>query len=183
MPMEGGQRDPDDPFGPEPSTTDRLATLRASGEVLEGVLREARELSADLRKRIESDQRLAGRLVLVADDVGDTRDMYVEALCEAGFRVVEARDGREAIEMAVEALPDIIVMDYAMPRMDGAEAVRRLLENQRTQAIPVVMVSAYADELPRYARLTCAAFLGKPCGPEELARLLRLVLDARAPAP
>jgi CheY-like chemotaxis protein len=150
--------------------------------VLDGVLREARALTSDLRKRIAGDGS-DGHLVLVAEDADDTRDMYVHVLRESGFRVVESADGRHAIEQAVASLPDLVVMDYAMPQMDGAEAARRLAHDPRTQHIPVVMVSAFADEVPREVRLMCAAFLAKPCGPDELAGLVRLVLAARAPVP
>jgi CheY-like chemotaxis protein len=148
--------------------------------VLDGVLREARELSTGLRRRIDREERPDERTVLVVDDVDDTRAMYVETLRAAGFRVAEARDGREAVDKALGSPPpDIVVTDYSMPQMDGAEAARRLAGDPRTQQIPIVMLSAFPDVLPREVRLTCAAFLAKPCGPEELVRIVRLVLDAR----
>lgn len=170
-----------DLFGPEETTTDRLRALRAAGEVLDGVLREARQLTLGLRGRVEHGGGSTGQLVLVVDDVEDTRELYARALRAAGFRAIEARDGREAIETAVAAQPDVVVMDYAMPRMDGAEAARRLADDPRTQRIPVIIISAYADELPRDVRLGCAAFLPKPCTPDQLVGLLPLVLCARSP--
>lgn len=171
----------DDLFGPEETTTDRLRALRAAGEVLDGVLREARQLTIGLRGRVEHDGTGAGRLVLVVEDVEDTREMYARALRAAGFRAIEARDGREAIDTAIAVQPDVVVMDYAMPRMDGAEAARRLADDPRTHRIPVILISAYADELPRDVRLGCAAFLPKPCAPDQLMALLPLVLSARSP--
>jgi two-component system chemotaxis response regulator CheY len=147
--------------------------------VLDGVLREARELSTGLRRRIEQEARPGERVVLVVDDIDDTRTMYAETLRAAGFRVEEACNGREAIDKALGSPPDIVVTDYSMPQMDGAEAARRLAADPRMRQIPVVMISAFPDVLPREERLMCAAFLAKPCGPEELVRIVRLVLDAR----
>jgi CheY-like chemotaxis protein len=176
-----GESAANDLFGPEETTTDRLRALRAAGEVLDGVLREARQLTLGMHGRVEHGEAGAGRLVLVVDDVEDTREMYARALRAAGFRAIEARDGREAIDTATAALPDVVVMDYAMPRMDGAEATRRLAGHPRTDHIPVIIISAYADEVPRDVRLGCAAFLPKPCAPDRLVALLPLVLGARSP--
>lgn len=172
--------DESDPFVPEPSTRDRLRALRAAGEMLDGTVRQARRLRSGLRRAVDAEHPAAKCLVLVADDTEDTRELYAQALREAGFRVLQAVDGCEAFEKAAAWLPDVIVIDYAMPRMDGAEAVQKLAREQHTMHIPVVMISAYADELPDRVTRSCTVCLSKPCDAEDLVRVVRLALDARA---
>ncbi|MGZ6123553.1 MAG: response regulator, partial [Myxococcales bacterium] len=65
-------------------------------------------------------------LVLVVDDFADNREMYSEYLSFSGYEVIEAKNGREAIDAAHARLPDIIIMDLSLPVMDGWEATRRL---------------------------------------------------------
>jgi CheY-like chemotaxis protein len=64
--------------------------------------------------------------------------------------------------------------------MNGGELVEHLAEDEATRGTPVIMISAFADGVPREARLSCAAFLAKPCEPEDLAKLVALVIAARA---
>jgi CheY-like chemotaxis protein len=72
-------------------------------------------------------------LVLVVEDYQDAREMYVAYLQFSGFRVAEAANGLEALEKTRELLPDIILMDLALPKMDGWEATRRLKADERTR--------------------------------------------------
>ena len=117
--------------------------------------------------------------MLVVDDSADTRLLYEEALRFSGFRVEQACDGEEAVERARSLQPDVIVMDFAMPKLDGGQAARRLSEDERTRSIPVLLLSAYADLVPRDVRLHCAAFLAKPCELDALCTLLHLIVAAR----
>ena len=71
-------------------------------------------------------------LVLVVDDFQDNREMYCEYLEFAGFRVIEAANGQEAVDQAFEKLPDVIIMDLSLPVMDGWEATRLLKGDART---------------------------------------------------
>jgi CheY-like chemotaxis protein len=116
------------------------------------------------------------RLVLLVDDCQDTRELYAEYLELSGFDVKEANDGIVAIDEAVRVLPDIIVMDMSLPRLDGREAARQLRADARTRSIPLVMISGYdADNLPSNDGLW-DHYLGKPCPPEELVSVIgRLV--------
>jgi CheY-like chemotaxis protein len=116
------------------------------------------------------------------DDVLENRDLYAIGLGASDFEVHTAADGAEAVAMAIALRPDVIVLDFAMPNMDGGEAARRLAADERTRAIPIVMLSAFADLVPREVRLGCAAFLAKPCLAEDLAALLKLIVAARDPA-
>lgn len=103
-------------------------------------------------------------------------------LSQQGFRIEQAADGAQAVEKASALRPDVIVMDYEMPIMNGGEAVRCLAADDRTRSIPVVMVSGAADRVPREVRLGCAAFLAKPCSPDDLSTLLHLIVAARSDA-
>ena len=110
-----------------------------------------------------------GQLVLFADDVAEVRALYGSALRRAGFDVEEARDGQEAVEKALMLRPDVIVLDYVMPRMDGDAVYRILSAHPRTRAIPIVLLSAFSHKLPPVARFGCAAFLAKPAAIDDQA--------------
>lgn len=117
--------------------------------------------------------------VLLVDDYPDAREMYSEYLQFSGFEVVEAANGIEALQRAVDTAPDIILMDLSLPVMDGWEATRRLKADARTADIPVVALTGHAlagiSEGARQAG--CDAFVTKPCLPEDLVREIRKVLD------
>jgi two-component system cell cycle response regulator DivK len=119
--------------------------------------------------------------VLLVDDYPDAREMYTEYLEFSGFDVVEAGNGMEALQKAVDASPDIILMDLSLPVMDGWEATRRLKADARTSAIPVVALTghALAGISEGAKKAGCDAFVTKPCLPEDLVREIRRILDAR----
>ena len=83
-------------------------------------------------------------LILVVDDFRDNREMYVDYLRYSGFRVEEASDGQQALQKASALAPDLIVMDLALPGMDGWEATRRLKDDHRTRHIPVIALTGHA---------------------------------------
>jgi len=120
--------------------------------------------------------------VLVVDDYPDVREMYSEYLEFSGFDVIQAVNGIEALQRAVDAAPDIILMDLSLPVMDGWEATRRLKEDARTNRIPVVALTGHALEgiSEGAAKAGCDAFVTKPCLPEDLVKEIRKILD-RAP--
>jgi CheY-like chemotaxis protein len=117
--------------------------------------------------------------VLLVDDVFDTREMYAFFLRSAGYAVHEAADGGDALAIALEFRPDVIVMDLSLPTMDGWTAIAGLAATPETAGIPVVVLSARtfpADE-ERARAAGAAAFLAKPCPPDELARHVRRVSE------
>jgi two-component system, cell cycle response regulator DivK len=118
--------------------------------------------------------------VLLVDDYPDAREMYTEYLEFSGFDVVEAGNGMEALQKAVDASPDIILMDLSLPVMDGWEATRRLKADARTASIPVVALTghALAGISEGAKKAGCDAFVTKPCLPEELVREIRRILDS-----
>lgn len=119
-------------------------------------------------------------LVLVVDDYEDARELYVEFLELSGFRVAQARDGAEALELAFELKPDVVLMDLSLPVMDGWEATQRLKADPRTAAIPIVMLTGYALQNESDG-LRCESFLLKPCVPEEVIAEVRRVMQRTPP--
>jgi CheY-like chemotaxis protein len=118
-------------------------------------------------------------LILIVDDFEDNREMYVQYLNFAGYRVAEAANGHEALEQAFATQPDLIVMDLSLPGMDGWEATRRLKDDERTKHIPVVALTghALAGHSKTAIEAGCDAFIIKPCLPEDLAAEIRKILD------
>jgi twitching motility two-component system response regulator PilH len=116
-----------------------------------------------------------GRLALVVDDAAVDRDRVADILHGAGWQVEVAGSGREALEMARARPPDIIFLDIVMPGMDGFEACRRLADDPRTRAIPIVFVSTKsqrADHL--WVRMQGGReLIAKPFTAEQLLGALR----------
>jgi two-component system cell cycle response regulator DivK len=130
-----------------------------------------------------SRQEVGQALVLVVEDYQDAREMYAAYLQFSGYRVEEATNGLEAIEKTLELLPDIILMDLALPKMDGWEATRRLKTDERTKHIPIVALTGHA--LAGYAegarQAGCDAFVTKPCLPDALVAEIQRMLAIRGP--
>jgi two-component system cell cycle response regulator DivK len=137
----------------------------------------------------ESRHASAEPLVLIVEDYEDAREMYAEYLKFSGFRVAEARNGLEAINKARDLHPDVILMDLALPGMDGWEATRRLKGDERTRLIPIIAVTGHAlsGHSDTARRAGCDAFVSKPCLPDALVAEVRRMLGGRtggrAPAP
>src|SRR6185295_15901022 len=104
------------------------------------------------------------RVVLIVDDLSDQREMYAGFLRYLGYHVEEASSGVEGVAKAVEIQPDIVIMDLAMPGLDGFEATRVLKAISLTKRIPVVALTAHGDHLPaEWASIAgCDAYLRKP---------------------
>jgi two-component system, cell cycle response regulator DivK len=118
-------------------------------------------------------------LVLIVEDYPDAREMYAAYLTLSGFRVAEASNGLEAVARATERGPDLIVMDLALPILDGWEAARRLKADPRTARIPILALSGHTrPTLVEEARAAgCARVLLKPCLPDQLVAEIRAVLS------
>ncbi len=113
-------------------------------------------------------------LILLVDDYADSREMYAEYLEILGFQVLQAADGEEALRVAAEKLPDVVLMDLGLPGLDGREATRRLKAGADTGKIPVIIMSGMP---PEYARTAGAdAYVTKPCPPETLVTEIRKLL-------
>jgi CheY-like chemotaxis protein len=123
-------------------------------------------------------------LVLIVDDSPDARALYGEYLDFCGFRVETAADGEEAVRKAETEWPAVIIMDLAMPKMDGWEAIRRIRANPITAEIPIVALSAFAfgEEPDRARRAGADLCLTKPCLPSQVGRVVRAMLLRREAA-
>jgi DNA-binding response OmpR family regulator len=113
--------------------------------------------------------------ILVVDDEPQIVRLVRAYLEEAGFRVVTASDGEQAIYVARHEKPDLAVLDILMPRMDGLEFTRRI---RREQDIPIIMLTARAEETDRIVGLELGAddYVTKPFSPRELVARVRAVL-------
>jgi len=117
--------------------------------------------------------------VLVVEDYRDTRQMMRIVLEEFGYRVVEAADGREAIEVAKRERPTAILMDMGLPGMDGFEASRRIKALPELKLTTIIACSAYNRWEWRAKAIAagCNGFLTKPLDFTRLISLLRVSTD------
>ena len=111
-----------------------------------------------------------GRLVLVADDDDDILALVTAVLERSGHEVIAAHDGAEALALAHRRRPDLAVLDIAMPELDGLEVLRRLRMDTGTSDLPVVLLSARAQEtgVVRGFASGASAYVRKPFSPREL---------------
>ena len=114
-------------------------------------------------------------LVLIVDDYAEGREICAEYLAFRGYRVATAEDGLDAIEKANALLPDVILMDLSLPRLDGWEASRRIRADARTGHIPIIALTAHALSSARARALEagCDAVVTKPCPPRDLESEVR----------
>ncbi len=117
-------------------------------------------------------------LILAVDDEPELLNMIDFTLRSEGYRVALARDGREALQQVQAQRPAMVIMDVTMPEMDGFEALRRLKEDPATEALPIVMLTARAEEADILAGWLRGAdlYLTKPFDPFELLAHVSRVL-------
>jgi CheY-like chemotaxis protein len=128
--------------------------------------------------RVLRNRRRAG-LVLIVDDSLHTRELYTEYLTFRGLGVLTAPDGEAGLSLALTLRPDVIVMDLAMPGLNGITVTHRLKQHPRTRRIPVIVLTGYAFRAIQQGALEAGAdvFLTKPCLPEDLERSVRDLLS------
>ncbi|WP_239166437.1 response regulator transcription factor [Actinoplanes italicus] len=122
-----------------------------------------------------------GPVVLVADDDEGVRDLVTFKLEMAGYRTLTAADGCTALTVAAEARPDLVVLDIAMPGMDGLSVCFRLHDDPATAEIPVIMLSGMASETDIELAYVSGAeeYLPKPVNTGELVRRVSWLLPRR----
>jgi CheY-like chemotaxis protein len=112
--------------------------------------------------------------VLIVDDNADAADMYAEYLAFAGMEVATAEDGDVGVRKAIEWCPDVVVMDWSMPKVTGDQATRTLKKDPRTKHIAVLILTAYgAQARAAVAAAGADALCAKPCGPHELVEIIK----------
>ena len=120
-------------------------------------------------------------LILVVEDFEEAYEIFSDFLADAGYQVVGADNGIDAIDTAVRLLPDLIVMDLSLPRMGGCKAAKLLKQDERTRHIPIVAITAHVEKFYRDAaqEAGCDAFLTKPCRMDHLIAQVRFLLGHR----
>lgn len=113
--------------------------------------------------------------ILVVDDESRIREVVSYALSREGYRVSAAGDGQQALDIAAQDVPDLVVLDVMLPEIDGLEVCRRL---RRSSAVPVLFLSARGEEVDRIVGLELGGddYLTKPFSPRELVARVRAVL-------
>jgi DNA-binding response OmpR family regulator len=119
--------------------------------------------------------------VLVVEDEEDILELVAYNLEQAGLRTLKARDGEEAMAAVFRERPDLVVLDIMLPKMDGKEVCRRIRQNEQTRSLPVIMLTALAEEVDRIVGFELGAddYLPKPFSPKELVLRVRAVLRRR----
>ena len=118
--------------------------------------------------------------ILIVDDDPIIRDVLVEALQDEGYDVVSCRDGQEALEAVEEQVPDLILLDLMMPRVDGWEFRQRQLASESLRDVPVIVLTAARGLEEHAATLRPAAAMPKPFN---LGMLLRTIEDVLSTMP
>ena len=117
--------------------------------------------------------------ILIVDDNQDSRELAVKILKRKGYRICEAVDGEDALLKAAAELPDLILMDISLPKIDGYEVTRRLKEDNDLKAIPIIALTAHAMKGDKEKALAngCEGYISKPIDihefPEQIKKFLK----------
>jgi two-component system, OmpR family, phosphate regulon response regulator PhoB len=128
------------------------------------------------------------KTILVVEDEKDILNLIEWHLRAEEYSVLKAKDGIKGLNLAVEQLPDLIILDLMLPGMDGLQICKALKKNQKTENIPVVMLTAKGEEVDRIVGLELGAddYMVKPFSPRELTLRVRAILkrfDNKSEAP
>jgi DNA-binding response OmpR family regulator len=119
------------------------------------------------------------RRVLVVDDELYIRNILDFALNSEGYEVITAADGEQALKKAVDLLPDLIILDVMMPKLDGFEVCRAIKGKDETKHISVILLTARDKEADRERgkQVNCDAYLTKPFSPNKLTEMVHQFLN------
>jgi two-component system cell cycle response regulator DivK len=119
------------------------------------------------------DQR-SGRTIMIVEDYDDTRILLRRVLERLGYRVLEASNGQEAVDIADREHPDLILMDLDLPILDGIAATQRIRKQPEMEKVPIVAVTAYPMSYTHVKAFAkgCNEYLAKPIDTTELERLV-----------
>jgi two-component system, cell cycle response regulator DivK len=123
----------------------------------------------------------AEKLFLVVEDFEDSRFMMRRLLEMAGYNVLEASDGEQAVKMAVESRPALILMDLSLPKLDGLSATRQIRQQKGLKKTPILAVSAHDSPESRTEALEagCNEYVTKPIDFDQLHALLQRFVPAK----
>ncbi|MBK7983004.1 MAG: phosphate regulon transcriptional regulator PhoB [Candidatus Competibacteraceae bacterium] len=124
------------------------------------------------------------KCILIVEDEQPIREMVVFALSDAGFEVREAADARQAQASIAGRLPDLILLDWMLPGLSGIDFARRLKREELTREVPIIMLTARAEEEDKVQGLESGSddYMTKPFSPRELVARIRAVLRRGGPA-
>ena len=116
--------------------------------------------------------------ILAVDDEADILTLLDYNLSKAGFTVIQAQDGPEAVELAKREKPDLIILDIMMPSMEGTDVCKILKQDEAASRIPIIMLTAKGEEIDRIVGLELGAddYITKPFSPRELILRVKAVL-------
>jgi DNA-binding response OmpR family regulator len=120
-------------------------------------------------------------VILVADDDPDILELVAFRLERAGYEIVRASDGEEALQRVSERAPDLAVLDVMMPKLTGYEVTQRIRADEATSAIPVILLTARVQEADVERGFEAGAddYLKKPFSPQELRARVQAILGRR----
>lgn len=121
---------------------------------------------------------MAGETILIVEDNAVNQKLFLTILRQHGYRLLTAADGEEALRIASKELPDLILMDLQLPKMNGYTVTLLLKENEQTRHIPVVAVTAHAmpDERERALKAGFLGYITKPIDTRAFPELIRTLL-------
>jgi two-component system phosphate regulon response regulator PhoB len=127
---------------------------------------------------------MTGKQILIVEDEKPIRDMIAFGLRRAGYKVSEAEDCGEARSLIADARPDLLLVDWMLPDQSGLELTRAIKRNKETQDLPIIMLTARAEEHDKVAGLEGGAddYVTKPFSPRELLARVQAVLRRSSPA-
>ena len=118
------------------------------------------------------------KAILIVDDEKNIRELVKFNLESRGYKVIEAADGEEALNLVKTYAPLLIILDLMLPKIDGLEVCRILKGNPLTKKIPIIMLTALGDEIDKIVGLELGAddYITKPFSPRELVARVRAVI-------
>ena len=122
------------------------------------------------------------RLIVCVEDEPEMIDLFELILNRRGFDVIGAKGGQEGLSLILEKKPDVVLLDLMMPDMDGWEVYQQLKANEATKHIPVIIVTAKAQQIDKVLGLHIAKvndYISKPFSPQDLIRSLEKVLEKK----
>jgi DNA-binding response OmpR family regulator len=120
---------------------------------------------------------------MIVDDSPEFRKLIEKVLVRAGYETLAAVDGEDGLRQAIAEQPDLILLDYMMPGMNGAETFRELRQNENTARIPVIMITAFSTQFETEQmadmRMMLDDFMTKPISPKELVSRIESLFATR----